>query len=215
MPFSKFVKHPQTKFQADTMSHSIVIRCKMSKCFVKSKFSCSRVFLFIDILLKPQQHTLMCFCKVSLQFWNIMLFCDVRHNNVVFFPLLDDWILSRLGVVRHKTWSCSACFGERSTCYAHRNFEGNNVMHYVMLKYNNVEPSQWHQDFYWDWIAFLCFRINFRPWFVASSFVGSLTLRFLFHFNRIQIFCNLPLWFLTHALYSAFQLQTQQIDRSK
>jgi len=50
-----------------------------------------------------------------------------------------------------------------------------------ICKYNNVEPSQWLQDIYWYWIFFLCFRIDFRPWFVTSSFIGSFTLWFLFY----------------------------------
>jgi len=28
-----------------------------------------------------------------------------------------------------------------SNHYAYRNFEGNNLKHYLMLKYNNAEPS--------------------------------------------------------------------------
>jgi len=59
------MKRPQTKFHADPMKHSKVIRSKKVKLFVKSKFSSSRVFLFIDIFLKLQQHTLMCICKFS------------------------------------------------------------------------------------------------------------------------------------------------------
>jgi len=45
------MKRAQTKFHADTMSDSKVMWSKKSIFFVKSKFSCSRVFLFIDILL--------------------------------------------------------------------------------------------------------------------------------------------------------------------
>jgi len=51
------MKRPQTKFHADTMSDSKVIRPKMSKVIIRSKFivrwnfSCSTVFSFIQILL--------------------------------------------------------------------------------------------------------------------------------------------------------------------
>jgi len=38
------MKRSQTKFHANTMSHSKVIRSKKSKFIIMSKFSCSRVF---------------------------------------------------------------------------------------------------------------------------------------------------------------------------
>jgi len=61
-------------------------------------------------------------------------------------------------------------------------------MLYLMLKYNNAEPFQWLQDIYWHWIFLLWFRIDFRPWFVSSSFIWSFKLWFLFHFNRMHNF---------------------------
>jgi len=49
--YEKFMKCPQTKYHADTMRHSIVIRSKKkskviirSKFIVRSKCSCSRAF---------------------------------------------------------------------------------------------------------------------------------------------------------------------------
>jgi len=49
-PFQKFMKRPQTKFDADTMSHSKVIRSKKkSKFTFRSKFSCSCVFFSLSI----------------------------------------------------------------------------------------------------------------------------------------------------------------------
>jgi len=51
---SNFVKRAQVKFHAETRSDSRVMWPKKSIFFVKSKFSCSRAFLFIDILLKLQ-----------------------------------------------------------------------------------------------------------------------------------------------------------------
>jgi len=52
------MKRPQTKFHAHAMRESQVIRSKKSqnlfirsKFVVRSKFSCSRVCLFIDTLL--------------------------------------------------------------------------------------------------------------------------------------------------------------------
>jgi len=44
-------------------------------------------------------------------------------------------------VVKHKTWSYSTWFSKCSMHYAYKNLEGNNVMHSLMIKYNNVEPS--------------------------------------------------------------------------
>ena len=53
------MKRAQTKFHADVMSYTKAIRSKKSKFFNKSKFSCNRVFHFVDILLKLhlQHHT--------------------------------------------------------------------------------------------------------------------------------------------------------------
>ena len=83
------------------------------------------------------------------------------------------------------------------------------------LMYNNAEPFQWLQDIYWHWIFFLRFRIDFRP------IVCYLEFRWVFHtlifvsFQHITNFFILLLWFLIYALYSAFQLKTQEIDKSK
>jgi len=44
LPFSMFMKRPQTKFHADTMRNSKVIRSKKSK-FIVWPISCSPVFL--------------------------------------------------------------------------------------------------------------------------------------------------------------------------
>ena len=62
------------------MSHPEVIRSKKVKIFRQSKYSCSRVFLFIDILLKEQQYTLMCFCKFSCN----LVFATSDIINVIF-----------------------------------------------------------------------------------------------------------------------------------
>jgi len=51
-------------------------------------------------------------------------------------------LLSKLGMVRQETWSYSTWFSKRTIFYAYRNFKGNNVKQYVMLKYNNAEPPQ-------------------------------------------------------------------------
>jgi len=50
LPFSKFMKRPQNKFHAHTMSQPKVIRSKKSKFVVMSKFLAAEFFLFIDIL---------------------------------------------------------------------------------------------------------------------------------------------------------------------
>ena len=49
LPFSKFMKRPQTKFQAHTMRKSLVIRLNKSKFMVGSNFSCSTVFFSLSI----------------------------------------------------------------------------------------------------------------------------------------------------------------------
>jgi len=97
LPFQKFMKRPQTKFHADTMSHSKVIRSKKSKFIVRSKitvrpkFFCSRVFFFIiDILLKLQQQILICFCKFSCNSEVLTSFVTTSDVIMLFSPLLDD-----------------------------------------------------------------------------------------------------------------------------
>jgi len=55
LPFLKLMKCSQIKFHTDTMSDSKVIRSKKSKFFIRSNFL-SVEFLFINILLKLQQH---------------------------------------------------------------------------------------------------------------------------------------------------------------
>jgi len=70
-PFSKLMKHPRTKFHADTISGSKVIRSKKVKFIIRPNLSLGQnflqhiFFLFIDILLKLQQQILMCFFKFS------------------------------------------------------------------------------------------------------------------------------------------------------
>jgi len=58
--FSQIMKRPQTKFHADTMSDSKLLKSR-------SKLPAAQFFLFIDILLKLQQHILTCFFKFI---WN-------------------------------------------------------------------------------------------------------------------------------------------------
>jgi len=81
------MKRPQTKFHADTMSGSKVIRAtesqnlslgqNLSFAFLQHSF-----FLFIDILLRLQQQMLTCLCNFSWKFdrlfatsYVIMLLC--------------------------------------------------------------------------------------------------------------------------------------------
>jgi len=69
LPFSKFMKRPQTKFHAHTMSESQAIRSKNQNLSLGQNLSffflTTQFYLFIDILLKLQQQTLICFCKFS------------------------------------------------------------------------------------------------------------------------------------------------------
>jgi len=59
------MKRPQTKFPADTTSHSKVIRPKKSQNLsLGQNLLAAEFFLIIDILLKLQQ-ILICFCKFS------------------------------------------------------------------------------------------------------------------------------------------------------
>jgi len=60
------MKRPQTKFHADTMRESQVIKSKKSQNLsLGQNFLAAEFFLFIDTSLKLQQQILMCFCKFS------------------------------------------------------------------------------------------------------------------------------------------------------
>jgi len=61
----KVYETSKTKFHVHTTRESHVVRSKKSKFIVRSIFSCSTLFLFIDILLKLQQQTLICFYQFS------------------------------------------------------------------------------------------------------------------------------------------------------
>ena len=73
LPFLKFTKRPNTKFHAHTMRVSQVIKLKKSQNLLLGQnlsldqtFFAAQFFLLnIDILLKPQQQILICFCKFS------------------------------------------------------------------------------------------------------------------------------------------------------
>ena len=55
---------------------------------------------------------------------------------------------------------------------------------YLMLKYNNIQPSQWFQEIFWHWMFLLCVWIDFRLWFCTSGFVGSFTLLIFLSFQQ-------------------------------
>jgi len=66
------MKRPQTKFHAHTMRNPKLLDQKKVKLYHEVKiygwvklFLQHSFFLFIDILLKLQQHVLICFCKFS------------------------------------------------------------------------------------------------------------------------------------------------------
>jgi len=86
-----------------------------------------------------------------------------------------------------------------------------------MLKYNNVEPSQWLH------VVRRFFDTGYFSRAFGSIFVFvflplvSLRLShfwFLFHFNRKKIL-NLSVLFLVYALYCAFQLQRRKLIGQK
>ena len=108
----EFMKRPQTKLHDHTMSDSKVMRSKKVK-----------IFRLVELFL---QHS--CF-SLSIFYWshnNIYWYAFASlvqilawHNNgfvaacdviMLFCPLLDDWILCRLGVVRQETWPYSTWF---------------------------------------------------------------------------------------------------------
>jgi len=94
-----------------TTSDAKFLAQQKSKCFVKPNILQHTAFyLFIDILLKLQQPIMICFHIFS---WNseMMGSCEFRP---LFCPLLHDWILSRLRVVRQETWSYSTWSGKCS-----------------------------------------------------------------------------------------------------
>jgi len=64
------MKRPQTKFHAQTMRESQVIKSKKSKLIIRSQF-----LLFIGILLKLQQQISICFCKCCCNSVIVMGMC--------------------------------------------------------------------------------------------------------------------------------------------
>jgi len=52
LPFQKLMKRPQTKFHADTMSHSKDMSKKSQDLSLGLNFLAAKFFLVIDILLK-------------------------------------------------------------------------------------------------------------------------------------------------------------------
>jgi len=106
------MKRPQTKFHADTMWDSKVIRSKKSKFISRSKFSCSRVFSRYRYFIKVTTDFDM-FLQVLLQMWHKNVFfstCGLNcfnHNSTIEY----------LGVVRQETWSCSTWLSKCSIHY--------------------------------------------------------------------------------------------------
>jgi len=90
------MKRPQTKFYADTMNHSKVIRSKKSQNFSLGQnlssgqnFLAAQRLFFIDILLKLQKQILICFGNFSCNsniINGFVVTCDVI---MLFYPLLD------------------------------------------------------------------------------------------------------------------------------
>ena len=110
---------------ARTMRKSQVIRSKKVKIYHKVK-----IYRWVKLFLKHS------FFSLSIFYWNynniymllqvLLQFCN--NNNgfaatsdvIMFFcPLLDDWILCRIGVLRQETWSYSTWFGKSSIHYTY------------------------------------------------------------------------------------------------
>jgi len=66
------MKRPQTKFHADTMSHSKDMSKKSQDLSLGLNFLAAKFFLVIDILLKWQQQIFICFCKFSRNFEEVV-----------------------------------------------------------------------------------------------------------------------------------------------
>jgi len=83
LPFQKFMKRPQTKFHAETMSHSKVMRSKFIVEFLSLSifyWSCSNRFWYV------------------LQIWNSNGFVATFDVITLLSPQLDDWV--------NQAWQC-------------------------------------------------------------------------------------------------------------
>jgi len=108
LPFSKFMKRPQTKFHAHTMSESQAIRSKKSKFIIRSKFIVESNFSYNTVLslhryfIETTTTDIDMLLQVQLQFCNNNGFVANSGIIMLFCPLLGDWILCRLCQTRRQ-----------------------------------------------------------------------------------------------------------------
>jgi len=65
LPFSKLAKRPQTKFYADEMSDSKVVRSKLPKFIVGSKYLAAQIFSHYRYFIKATTTDIDMFCTFS------------------------------------------------------------------------------------------------------------------------------------------------------
>ena len=106
--FLKFMKHPQTKFHAHSIKESQVIKSQKVKMYYQVKiyrcinFSCSTVFSLCRYFIETTTDINM-LLHAQLQFCsNNNGFVAISDVIMLFCPLLGDWMLCRIGVVREK-----------------------------------------------------------------------------------------------------------------
>jgi len=117
LPFLKLMKCKQTKFHAHTLREFQVTGQKKVKIYRWSDVSCSTVFSLYRFFIETATDIDM-ILQVLLRFCNNNGFLAISDVIMLFCPLLDDWILCRVDIVRQETWSYSTWFDKCSIYYA-------------------------------------------------------------------------------------------------
>ena len=106
------MKRPQTKFHAHAMKESWVIKSKKvkishyrSKVIVGSKFSCNSLFSLYRYLIETTTTDMDMLLPVYLQFCHKNRLFAISEVKMLLCPLLDDWMLCRVGMLRKEKWS--------------------------------------------------------------------------------------------------------------
>ena len=115
------MKRPQTKYHAHTMRKSQVIRSKKSQnSSLGQNLSLGQNFLAAEFISLHRYFTettttdIDMLLQVYLQFCNNNGFVASSGVIMLFCPLLDDWIVCRISMVRQETMSYSSWFGKCS-----------------------------------------------------------------------------------------------------
>jgi len=125
------------------MRENQVIRSKNSKFIIRSKFIVgsnflgSTVFFIYQYFIETITIDIDKFLQALLQSCNNDGFAAIFELIILFCPLLNDWILCTINVVRQETWSYSIWFGKWSIIM-HIVFQISDVLRFDCTVYINV-----------------------------------------------------------------------------